>query len=192
MGFVVWLALAAGTLLVFSAQRGLSPVDTLKAILNGEKLPDVKYLIETGGPIARRLTPQGLETTSVSASGMLRPVPGAVGDGFGAPRDGGARRHEGVDLLSGMGTPVHAAAAGRVVAAEWHSGYGNVVYIDHGNGLQTRYAHLSKFGTRVGVNVSQGDVVGYVGSTGNSSGPHLHFEVRVNGTAVDPLKYITR
>lgn len=199
MGFVSWLALAAAVVLIQSGVTGRNPLKVFKAVLNGDPMPEPDYVIE---PIERPISGQGrrLSNTDLSlgtvgqatgAGGMLRPVPGALGDGFGAPREGG-RKHAGVDLLSGMGTPIHAAAAGRVSVMAWRGGYGNAVFIDHGNGLQTRYAHQSKFATRVGANVNAGDVIGYVGSTGNSSGPHLHFEVWLNGRAVDPLQYIPR
>ena len=82
------------------------------------------------------------------------------------------------------------AAAGTVIHAGWLGGYGNLVVVDHGNGLATAYAHASSILVGVGQQVSQGETVSLVGSTGNSSGPHLHFEVRVNGVAVDPLLYL--
>ena len=83
-----------------------------------------------------------------------------------------------------------AAAAGTVIHAGWLGGYGNLVVVDHGNGLSTAYAHNSAFASSVGQAVAAGQVIAYAGSTGNSSGPHVHFEVRVNGTAVDPLGYL--
>ncbi|HJU48757.1 MAG TPA: peptidoglycan DD-metalloendopeptidase family protein [Gaiellaceae bacterium] len=122
-----------------------------------------------------------------SASGFVWPVSGPVVSGFGM-RWG--RMHEGIDIAVGFGVPVHAAASGTVIQAGWLGGYGNLVVIDHGNGLATAYAHNSSLAVSVGQSVSQGDVISYVGSTGHSSGPHVHFEVRVNGTAVDPLGYL--
>ena len=98
--------------------------------------------------------------------------------------------HEGIDVGVGTGTPVHAAAAGVVVYAGWMSGYGNIVVIDHGNGLSTAYGHNSSLQVGQGATVGQGDVVALSGSTGHSTGPHVHFEVRVNGTPVDPLGYL--
>ncbi len=100
------------------------------------------------------------------------------------------RMHEGVDIAASTGTPIWAAAAGTVIHAGWLGGYGNLVVVDHGNGLATAYAHASAILVNVGQSVSQGQTVSLVGSTGNSSGPHLHFEVRVNGVAVDPLLYL--
>ena len=100
------------------------------------------------------------------------------------------RMHEGIDIGCAYGTPNRAAAAGTVIYAGWLGGYGNLVVVDHGNGLSTAYAHASSILVGVGQSVSQGETVSLVGSTGNSSGPHLHFEVRVNGVAVDPLFYL--
>ena len=98
--------------------------------------------------------------------------------------------HPGIDIGAEMGAPIHAAASGRVILAGYSGGYGNLIVIDHGNGLATAYAHQSRLGASVGQEVSQGDVIGYVGSTGFSTGPHLHFEVRVNGLPVDPMGYL--
>lgn len=100
------------------------------------------------------------------------------------------RMHTGVDIGAGYGTPVRAAAPGQVVVAGVISGYGNAIVVDHGNGLATLYGHLSRFGVHPGQRVAAGQTLGAVGNTGNSTGPHLHFEVRVNGTPVDPLPYL--
>jgi murein DD-endopeptidase MepM/ murein hydrolase activator NlpD len=122
-----------------------------------------------------------------SASGFIWPVNGAVVSGFGWR---GGRMHEGIDITASSGTPIWAAAAGTVIWASWRGGYGNCVVVDHGNGLATLYAHASSILVGVGQPVDQGETIALVGSTGNSSGPHLHFEVRVNGSAVDPLLYL--
>jgi murein DD-endopeptidase MepM/ murein hydrolase activator NlpD len=122
-----------------------------------------------------------------SASGFIWPVNGAVVSGFGWR---GGRMHEGIDITASSGTPIWAAAAGTVIWASWRGGYGNCVVVDHGNGLATLYAHASSILVGVSQSVGQGETIALVGSTGNSSGPHLHFEVRVNGSAVDPLLYL--
>ena len=123
-----------------------------------------------------------------SGNGVLGwPVSGPVTSGFGS-RWG--RMHEGIDIAVGEGTPVRAAAAGVVIYAGWMGGYGNLVVVDHGNGLSTAYAHNSSLATSVGQSVAAGEVVSYSGNTGHSTGPHVHFEVRVNGSAVDPLGYL--
>jgi len=121
-----------------------------------------------------------------SSSGFIWPVNGVVTSGFGW-RWG--RMHEGIDIAAPSGTPIRAAAAGRVIYTGYMSGYGNITIIDHGNGLATAYAHQSGFAVGGG-SVSQGTVIGYVGTTGNSTGSHLHFEVRVNGSPVDPMGYL--
>jgi murein DD-endopeptidase MepM/ murein hydrolase activator NlpD len=125
--------------------------------------------------------------TSPSAAGFIWPVNGPVTSGFGM-RWG--RMHEGIDIGVVSGTPIHAAASGRVVYSGWMDGYGNLVAIDHGRGISTAYAHQSSIAVGNGQTVSQGQVIGYVGCTGHCFGPHLHFEVRINGNAVDPLGYL--
>ena len=124
---------------------------------------------------------------AVSSSGFIFPVSGPVVSGFG-PR--GGAMHEGIDIIAAFGTPVVACASGTVIRSDYGRGYGNVVVIDHGGGLTTTYAHNSSLVARVGQSVSQGQVIAYVGSTGNSSGPHVHLEFRINGTAVDPFNYL--
>jgi murein DD-endopeptidase MepM/ murein hydrolase activator NlpD len=118
---------------------------------------------------------------------------GAVGSRFGwriDPFSGRSALHEGMDFNAPSGTPIVAAGAGMVVFAGWHHGYGNQVDIDHGGGLITRYAHASKLLVREGDIVRQGQRISEVGSTGRSTGAHLHFEVRVNDEAKDPLNYL--
>ena len=127
---------------------------------------------------------------SPSAAGFIWPVEGTLTSGFGY-RWG--RMHEGIDISVPEGTPIRAAADGTVILeqSEYESGgYGNYTCIDHGGGLSTCYAHQSSFATSVGARVSQGDLIGYSGNTGHSTGPHLHFEVRVNGVPTDPLGYL--
>ena len=104
-----------------------------------------------------------------------------------APLAGASRLHPGLDLAAPYGSAVVARSPGLVVAAGWAGGYGNCVVIDHGSGLQTRYGHLSRIGVRVGQHVEAGALLGAVGSTGLSTGPHLHYEVRINGAAINPL-----
>ena len=122
-----------------------------------------------------------------SSAGFIWPTSGTLTSGFGW-RWG--RMHEGIDIAAPTGTPISAAASGTVIYAGWMGGYGNLVVIDHGNGLATAYGHQSSIAVGSGTYVSQGQTIGYVGSTGHSTGPHVHFEVRVNGTPVDPLGYL--
>jgi murein DD-endopeptidase MepM/ murein hydrolase activator NlpD len=128
----------------------------------------------------------GSSGSGVSASGLIWPVNGPITSGFG-PRWGSF--HEGIDIGAPCGTPIHAAASGTVIYSGWMDGYGNFVIIDHGNGLATAYGHQSAIYVSGG-SVSQGQTIGAVGSTGHSTGCHLHFEVRVNGNPVDPLGYL--
>jgi murein DD-endopeptidase MepM/ murein hydrolase activator NlpD len=125
------------------------------------------------------------------ASATMRlPVSGRVTSGFGErfhPILGYARMHKGVDLAASYGAPIAAAAPGKVVAAGWAGGYGREVIIAHGGGIQTRYGHMSRLAAAVGQTVSQGQVIGYVGSSGLSTGPHVHYEVLKNGRPVNPM-----
>jgi murein DD-endopeptidase MepM/ murein hydrolase activator NlpD len=126
--------------------------------------------------------------TSVGTPGgsvrFLRPLNVPEGDGFGYP---GGRRHDGIDFPAPMGTPIGAAGVGTVISAGWNSGgYGNLVIVQHRLGYQTYYAHLSRFAVSVGSRVAGGVRIGYVGSTGHATGPHLHFEVRLNGVPINP------
>jgi murein DD-endopeptidase MepM/ murein hydrolase activator NlpD len=122
-----------------------------------------------------------------SASGMVWPVSGPVTSGFGW-RWG--RMHEGIDIGAPTGAPIRAVAAGTVIFAGWMDGYGQLVVVDHGGGIATAYAHMSSMASGNGQSVAQGQVIGYVGCTGRCFGSHLHFEVRVGGRAVDPLRYL--
>jgi murein DD-endopeptidase MepM/ murein hydrolase activator NlpD len=100
------------------------------------------------------------------------------------------RLHAGIDIAVPSGTPIHAAGSGTVALAGWVDGYGNYTCVDHGGGLATCYGHQSSIGVGVGSHVTQGQVIGYTGCTGHCLGPHLHFEVRINGSPVDPLGYL--
>jgi murein DD-endopeptidase MepM/ murein hydrolase activator NlpD len=120
---------------------------------------------------------------------FYHPVPGGIGDPFGAPREG-ARKHSGVDFPVSYGTPIKAAGVGTVVFAGYNTGgYGNLVVVQHRLGYSTWYAHMSRIATHAGAGVEGGTILGYVGSTGHSTGPHLHFEVRVNNVPINPVPY---
>jgi septal ring factor EnvC (AmiA/AmiB activator) len=123
-----------------------------------------------------------------SSSGYAWPLCAPVTSEYG-PRWG--RMHTGLDQGASTGTPIGASKAGTVIFAGWQGGYGNLVLIDHADGVVTAYAHQSSMAVRSGQSVSQGATIGYVGNTGNSTGPHLHFETRVNGTAVNPRQYLS-
>jgi peptidoglycan DL-endopeptidase CwlO len=121
------------------------------------------------------------------SGGLIWPVSGPVTSGFGY-RWG--RLHAGVDIAVPVGTALRAAAGGRVAIAGWVGGYGNYTCIQHGGSLSTCYGHQNSIGVSVGQSVSQGQVIGATGNTGNSTGPHLHFETRINGNPVDPMGYL--
>ncbi len=154
---------------------------------------DTKALREQSFALARRIAEiQGVpyaepSDTSPSAAGFTWPTSGQITSGFG-PRWG--RMHQGIDVAAPTGRPITAAKSGKVILAGWSGGYGNLVVIDHGGGLSTAYAHQSRIAVKVGDPVTQGALIGFIGSTGHSTGPHLHFEVRVNGAARDPLPYL--
>lgn len=129
-----------------------------------------------------------------SNPGILNwPVSGSVSSGFGYrihPISGARKLHTGLDISAGSGTTIYAAGPGTVILASWYGGYGNTVIVDHGGGLTTLYAHQSSMNVSVGTIVSSQSVVGYVGSTGYSTGPHLHFETREWGVPVNPMNYL--
>jgi murein DD-endopeptidase MepM/ murein hydrolase activator NlpD len=122
------------------------------------------------------------------------PLIGSITSGFGMRRHpllGGAyMMHTGIDISANFGTPVRASAPGKVIYADWYGGFGKLVILDHGGGITTLYAHLSRIVVELEEQVSEGQIIGYVGSTGLSTGPHLHFEVRVNGIPQDPLIWL--
>ncbi len=143
-------------------------------------------------------TDSGGSTPNYSGDGFMWPVPGYTGinSPFGYrthPITGEYLSfHGGVDINVGYGVPVHASQSGVVAYAGWHYSYGNYVLINHGGGISTLYAHNSSLATYTGASVSKGEVISYVGSTGDSTGPHLHFEYRINGNRVNALDYVAR
>ena len=147
----------------------------------------------TASNVARAQINQYAQT--LTAVPVRKPVNGEVdmSSPFGMRLDpflGRPAIHTGVDLRGEIGEPARATATGKVTIAGWDGGYGNMVEIDHGNGLATRYGHLSKILVKVGQFVRIGETVGLIGSTGRSTGPHLHYETRINGEAVDPQKFL--
>jgi murein DD-endopeptidase MepM/ murein hydrolase activator NlpD len=134
-----------------------------------------------------RDSPSTGPTQTPSNAGLIWPVSGPITSPFGW-RWG--RMHQGIDIGVPYGTPIHAAAGGTVIYCGWEEGYGNFTVIDHGGNLATAYGHQSSIAVTCGQQVNQGDVIGYVGCTGHCTGPHLHFEVRIDGNPVDPLGYL--
>jgi murein DD-endopeptidase MepM/ murein hydrolase activator NlpD len=131
--------------------------------------------------------PQLQQARSTSSAGLIWPSAGSVSSPFGW-RWGAM--HSGIDIDSGYGAPIRAAKAGVVISAGWYGGYGLCTIIDHGGGFTTLYAHQSSMSVSDGQSVSQGQLIGYVGGTGNVTGPHLHFETRVGGTAQNPMNFL--
>jgi murein DD-endopeptidase MepM/ murein hydrolase activator NlpD len=129
----------------------------------------------------------GGPTQAPSSAGLIWPVQGPITSPFGW-RWG--RMHQGIDIGVPYGTPIEAAAGGTVIYCGWEEGYGNFVVLDHGGNLATAYGHQSRIAVTCGQRVDQGQVIGYVGCTGHCTGPHLHFEVRVDGNPVDPMGYL--
>lgn len=154
---------------------------SVQALINGEDAA-AKRLAR-----ASRSGGDAADSGRVSGSGMSWPVRGTVTSGYGA-RWG--RQHQGIDIGAPNGTPIRAAKSGVVIFAGVQGGYGNVVIVDHGGGLTTLYAHQSRLGTNDGADVNTGEVIGYVGSTGQSTGNHLHFETRVGGSPQNPMRYL--
>jgi len=163
--------------------------------------PLIRLSTEADGSIDPRFQRLGLSLARMEAlQRSLESIPQAmpasfqyISSGFGYradPFDGGADFHPGLDFKGPKGAPIYAAAMGRVSFVGQRSGYGNCVEIDHGNGLVTRYAHMSGFRTKVGTPVKAGDEIGLIGSTGRSTGPHLHFEVRINDRPVNPRPFL--
>ncbi|QJW45702.1 M23 family metallopeptidase [bacterium BFN5] len=140
-------------------------------------------------------TNSALLTAKLAATPSIWPTTGSISSGFGwrnAPMEGASETHQGIDIASNMGVPVVATADGTVVKSGWAAGYGNIVQIDHGNGIETIYGHNSQLAVTTGQSVKKGQLIAYVGSTGVSTGPHVHYEVRVNHSAVDPMKFLVR
>ena len=150
--------------------------------------------LDSGRAINGQVSSSLADTGSASIP-MLVPVTSsrAMSSNFGMrvhPVLGGYRMHRGIDLPASTGTPIHATADGVIHRADWFGGYGLCVEIEHGANLETRYGHMSRIAVAEGQHVHKGDVIGYVGSTGRSTGPHLHYEVRIAGEAVNPVPYL--
>jgi len=129
----------------------------------------------------------------LAATPSIWPTQGEVTSKFGwrsSPWGWGSEWHPGIDIANDTGTPIHATADGRVIHSGWYGGYGLMVQIDHGYGIETLYGHNSRIAVQVGQTVKKGDVIAYMGSTGISTGSHCHYEVRVNGSAVNPANFL--
>lgn len=146
---------------------------------------------QSGLSSAARATRIANTTVSIPSRTPLDGVTLTSGYGMRVhPVTGGMRAHKGIDLSSPVGTPIYATADGVVSKASWFGGYGLYVSLEHGGNLQTRYGHMSRLNVAEGQRVNKGEIIGFVGSTGRSTGPHLHYEVRVHGEAVNPIPYM--
>jgi murein DD-endopeptidase MepM/ murein hydrolase activator NlpD len=171
-----------------------SPQDKAQRAANRPALVN-DIVIISEAPVASRLPNTAKTIGDGNSMPSIWPVAGNLGSsGFGMRRNpfGGSSTefHKGQDISAPMGASVIATADGVVICAGWQRGYGQVVYVDHGNGLSTRYGHLSRIEVVEGQTVKRGELLGRVGSTGRSTGPHLHYEVRVNGLATNPIPYL--
>ncbi|WP_234026940.1 peptidoglycan DD-metalloendopeptidase family protein [Erythrobacter sp. HKB08] len=165
------------------------PLEQLASAANGDLDPRFERL----GLSLARMT--ALERTLEGIPQVAPASRASISSGFGYRSDPFTRAgamHSGLDFKGPMGAPIHSAAKGRVTYVGWKSGYGKTVEVSHGNGLMTRYAHMSRFNAKVGQQVDAGDVIGAIGSTGRSTGPHLHFEVRINNRAVNPRPFLEK
>ena len=164
-----------------------SPDDTfglLRNVLEGlqSRLHDVRYMVERRNALA-------------AATPSIWPAHGWLTSRMGSRQDpvsGGDDFHAGLDIAGEKGQPIYATAAGRISEASYQSGYGNLVVVDHGFGLETKYGHLSSFTVKPGQSVKRGDVIGRLGATGRATGYHLHYEVRANGRLLNPLQLLTQ
>ena len=177
---------------IVSSEEAISKlyVETPKVVQVAKKTSSssnsAKY--ESTGTVNTALT-----TSSAKANlgiSLIRPVSGTITSRFGVGSKIRRSSHTGLDIATATGTPIMAAASGTVTFSGYKGSYGNMLVITHGNGIQTYYGHCSKLYVSAGTKVSQGQTIAAVGSTGNSTGPHLHLEVRVNGTAYNPQNYV--
>jgi murein DD-endopeptidase MepM/ murein hydrolase activator NlpD len=182
-------------------ELGLDPRAMLASARTAQGGPLEKLSTERNGSLDPRFERLGLSLSRMDAlerglSGIPQVMPAdirMISSGFGYRSDpftGEGAMHKGLDFRGPVGSPIHAAAKGKVSFVGTKSGYGNVMEVSHGNGMVTRYAHMSAFRARIGQEVAAGDVIGAIGSTGRSTGPHLHFEVRVNDRAVNPRPFL--
>ena len=182
-------------------ELGLDPRAMMASARTAQGGPLEKLSTERNGSLDPRFERLGLSLSRMDAlerglAGIPQVMPAdmrMISSGFGYRSDpftGEGAMHAGLDFRGPVGSPIHAAAKGKVSFVGTKSGYGNVIEVSHGNGMVTRYAHMSAFRARIGQEVAAGDVIGAIGSTGRSTGPHLHFEVRINDRAVNPRPFL--
>ncbi|MVZ98050.1 M23 family metallopeptidase [Sphingorhabdus sp. IMCC26285] len=155
----------------------------------GTSDPEFRALNNSWGRIVGASTKVEVAVPSINPVEVMK-----FSSGFGyrnAPTRGASRNHKGIDIPGPVGTPIYATADGVVGRAQWLGGYGKYVEINHGNAVQTRYGHLSAMNVAPGQSVRKGDILGYMGSTGRSTGSHLHYEVRIAGEAINPTAFLS-
>lgn len=173
---------------VREGREGVKKVTTEVITLNNKMISEKLIKTEITTPVQNKEILVGTYTPIIVQLGFMnRPSRGSISSSFGM-RWG--KMHKGIDIAASFGAIINAALEGTVTYAGWQDGYGNVIKIDHGKGIETTYAHCSAIAVKKGEVVNQGEKIGEVGSTGNSTGPHLHFEVRENGEPKNPQKYI--
>jgi murein DD-endopeptidase MepM/ murein hydrolase activator NlpD len=151
--------------------------------------PEFRALADNWGKINGAVTKVEVAVPSINPVEIMK-----FSSGYGyrsAPTRGASRNHKGIDIPGPVGTPIYATADGMIGRAQWVSGYGKFVEINHGNAVQTRYGHLSAMNVAPGQRIRKGDVLGYMGSTGRSTGSHLHYEVRIAGEAINPTAFLS-
>jgi len=181
-----------------TARGGASPDAAGRAMAGRATSPDtmsvVRQMLDSLGSTLQAARPRVERRAALArATPAIWPALGGLSSGYGLRLDPFTQHssiHPGLDLVSAYGAPVYATADGVVAGAQPHAEYGNLVSLTHGFGIETRYAHLSRFAVRSGASLRRGDVVGYVGSTGRSTGAHLHYEVWIDGRPVNPLQYL--
>ncbi len=174
-------AMGGAPLVASTPDNAISVLRSVLNVLDGQ-LSSVRSVVERQQLLAR-------------ATPSIWPTTGWLTSSFGGRRDpftGGIDHHAGLDISADKGKPVHATADGAINQAGWSGNYGNMVLVQHRFGLATRYGHMSRLAVASGQQVKRGDVIGYVGSTGRSTASHLHYEVLLNGQAVNPLRFLTR
>lgn len=174
--------------------KEFTPVDNVVSDLYVEKAKPVVVATKSGNKYASTGKVNTATTTSGGTAALgislIRPVSGTITSRFGVRSNIRSSAHTGLDIATSTGTPIAAAASGTVTFSGYKGSYGNMIVISHGNGVQTYYGHCSQLYLSAGATVSQGQTIASVGSTGNSTGPHLHLEIRVNGVAYNPQNYL--
>jgi murein DD-endopeptidase MepM/ murein hydrolase activator NlpD len=167
--------------------KDFAEVDATVAALYQKKVVPVKKVVSTGK--VNTSTSISYKKPALSIN-LIRPISGTITSRFGHVSSRRVSRHTGLDIAASTGTKIKAAAGGTVTFSGYKGSFGYMVVINHGDGVETYYAHCSKLYVKAGQQVNQGEVIAAVGNTGNSTGPHLHLEVRVNGVAYNPQNYV--